>query len=53
MVWALISTDENIAPIGTIVNIIVYDGMAQYEPPPGMTLSQVPDETHIGDIIEG
>jgi hypothetical protein len=34
---------------GTILNFIVYDGVAAYNPPTGMKLEQVPDNAKIGD----
>lgn len=34
---------------GTIVNIIVYDGVSPYTPPDGTILDQVPDTAQIGD----
>lgn len=34
---------------GTIVNLIVYDGVSPYTPPDGTRLEQVPDTAQIGD----
>lgn len=34
---------------GTIVNLIVYDGVAEYTPPEGQRLTEVPDDAKIGD----
>ncbi len=34
---------------GTIVNLIVYDGVSPYTPPDGTRLEQVPDSAQIGD----
>lgn len=36
-------------PVGTIINIINYDGISQYTPPAGSKLEQVPDAANIGD----
>jgi hypothetical protein len=40
---------EIMAEPGTIVNIIVYDGIAEYTPPEGSRLAEVPDDAKIGD----
>lgn len=37
------------ASIGTIVNLIVYDGVSEYTPPENTKLEQVPDDAKIGD----
>lgn len=37
------------APVGMILNLIVYDGGAEYTPPAGMKLVQVPDDAKIAD----
>ena len=34
---------------GTIVNLIVYDGVSPYTPPDNTALMQVPDTAQIGD----
>lgn len=36
-------------PIGTIINLIVYDGGTDYTPPEGTKLEQVPLTANIGD----
>jgi hypothetical protein len=36
---------------GTIVNLIVYDGIAQYTPPANCDLVEVADDKQIGDVI--
>lgn len=46
MAWALI--DE----ANTIVNVIEYDGIAEYTPPAGLTLIQNVDGCVIGDAAE-
>jgi hypothetical protein len=33
---------------GTIINMIVYDGTSEYQPPEGTKLMQVPDTTSMG-----
>jgi len=38
-------------PAGTIMNIIVYDGISPYTPPENMILMEVSDDAQIGDII--
>ena len=37
------------ATIGTIVNLIAYDGVSAYTVPEGTALKQVPDQAQIGD----
>lgn len=64
MSWALIATTEQELTLfnqatqewqtimvqpGTIVNLIVYDGVSPYEPPTNTKLEQVPDNAEIGD----
>jgi hypothetical protein len=34
---------------GTIMDLIIYDGVSAYEPPPGLRLEIVPDTAKIGD----
>lgn len=36
-------------PIGTILNLVVYDGLTEYTPPNGTRIAQVPDTAAIGD----
>lgn len=42
-------TQEINAVIGTICNLITYDGTSTYTPPAGYKLEQVPDNVIIGD----
>ena len=35
--------------VGTIVNLIEYDGVSEYTPPDNQALMQVPDDAKIGD----
>ena len=42
-------TQEITAIIGTICNLIAYDGVAAYTPPSGYKLEQVPDTAKVGD----
>lgn len=42
--WATMTAEP-----GTVVNIIVYEEGADYTPPDGTRLEQVPDNTQIGD----
>jgi hypothetical protein len=34
---------------GTIINIIIYDGISDYTPPEGTIVQEVPEEAKIGD----
>lgn len=36
-------------PAGTIVNLIEYDGVAAYTPPPNTRVALVPDTAQVGD----
>lgn len=42
-------TEQINAQPGTVVNLIVYDGKADYTPPEGTRLAEVPDDAKIGD----
>jgi hypothetical protein len=42
--WVTITAEP-----GTIVNLIVYDGVSPYSPPDNTALMQVPDNAQIGD----
>ena len=35
--------------IGTVINIIVYDGVSEYSPPAGTRLAQITNTANIGD----
>lgn len=37
------------APIGTIINLIAYDGESPYTPPEGTKIEEVPDTAKVGD----
>jgi hypothetical protein len=39
------------APAGTVVAIILYDGVAPYTPPSGTVLKQVNDNINIGAFV--
>lgn len=39
-------------PVGSIVNIIAYDGVKPYTPPAGCKLVQVADDANIGLKVE-
>ena len=43
MKWALID------PNGQVINIIIYDGVSEFQAPGGVTLLQVNDWINIGD----
>jgi hypothetical protein len=38
-------------PVGTVMNIIVYDGVSPYTVPTNMQLKQVADTVKIGDVV--
>lgn len=56
MKYALIATtqltiDTVVYPIGSIVNLIVYDGSSSYTPLTGTELKQVADTANLGDAV--
>lgn len=40
-----------IVPVGTVLNLIVYDGESEYIPPEGSMLDEIEDSYAIGDLI--
>lgn len=54
--WTISGEDQKFiecdAVAGTIINMVVYDGVSPYKPAEGCKLVEVPDNSKIGDVIQ-
>jgi gamma-glutamyl phosphate reductase len=60
MAWALVTKSDSTViingmsqsvPANTVINLIVYNGVALYAAPADVRLVEVPDTTQIGDVV--